>query len=215
MKKYIVSSETIGGKEKNHEYVKLAHSAGAVVEWFTSSKWKAAEPLWNPVTLYRAIVTDDMPKEIQDMVNFVGDHPVCMIQSIGRGYRANAGQVMKWADVIKAMADGIPVECQWSDGTWNEPGPNNPISQPGANWRIKPSTIMIAGIEVPEPLRVAPEKDTTYFVADPASDDLFYAETWDCDSIDIRYLRRGQCHATEDAAIAHAKALVVVSGGEV
>lgn len=122
---------------------------------------------------------------------------------------------LKWADVIIAMANGETGQWLHVGGKWVDGVDYNPMSYPEYEWRVKPKTIKIGDMEVPEPLRVVPEKDATYFIVEPMSDDLFYAATWGCDNIDIRHLSRGQCHATEEAAIAHAKALIKVSGGTI
>lgn len=119
----------------------------------------------------------------------------------------------KWADVIIAMANGEPVECQWSDGTWNDPCINNPFTHHIANWRIKPKTIMIGDMEVPEPLRGEPDKGAAIFVVS-----LHVPPTkmiWGENVNEDDWLIRGTCHSTFDAAEIHSKALIKISGGTV
>lgn len=88
-----------------------------------------------------------------------------------------------------------------------------------ARWmyRRKPRTIRIGEIDVPEPLRVEPEPSTPCFVpsifnADISDDDKL---VWMGSEAAGRLLRRGFLHATREAAEAHARALIAVSGGEV
>ena len=74
--------------------------------------------------------------------------------------------------------------------------------------------IMIGGVEIDAPETIAPDCGTDYFVADP-SDELYVGVTvdWDGDDYDIQVLKRGLVHLNKEAAIAHAKALIKVSGG--
>lgn len=82
--------------------------------------------------------------------------------------------------------------------------------------RIKPRTITIGDMEVPEPLREMPESGYVYWPA--LSDESFAQRTTvvsNHDDWERNMLRRGLLHATAEAAIAHAKALIKISGGEV
>jgi hypothetical protein len=81
-------------------------------------------------------------------------------------------------------------------------------------YRRKPRTIIINGHEVPEPLRVKPEIGSVYYVACVSSG----SESWVCvkwfhDEIDNTRFDAGMCHATKEAAIAHAKALLSFTQG--
>lgn len=81
--------------------------------------------------------------------------------------------------------------------------------------RIVPKTITIGGMEVLEPILDAPKIGAWFFMPDPCVADLFDADTWEGSGGHITLLYRGMCHLTKEAAIAHAKALIAVSGGEV
>lgn len=85
------------------------------------------------------------------------------------------------------------------------------------NWvyEIVPRTIRIGGIDVPEPVREALKVGTEYFIADISGSDLYGRTTWRDDIIDVRWLKAGLVHLTREAAIEHAKALILVSGGKV
>ncbi len=77
------------------------------------------------------------------------------------------------------------------------------------NWEYRqiPKTIKINGFEVPEPMRVKPENGKIfYFVALGATDGA-RAECWTGGEYDNIRFNRGICHATELAALIHAKAL--------
>lgn len=73
--------------------------------------------------------------------------------------------------------------------------------------RIKTRTIRIGGRDVPEPLRVAPAKGTEYWAAVVE----IHAFKWAGDPNDEWWLARGLIHATEEAARAHAEALIALS----
>jgi hypothetical protein len=74
-------------------------------------------------------------------------------------------------------------------------------------YRRKPRTITINGIEVPEPLRVAPPSGTIYYVAMPCNANSYVDWTWFDDRSDIAALAQGMAHATRDAAEIHGNAL--------
>ena len=73
-------------------------------------------------------------------------------------------------------------------------------------FRRKPKTININGFEVPEPMRVKPEKGSKYYLTevDMGARDI----EWDDDETDNRWLKSGICHATAEAAELHRKALL-------
>lgn len=71
-------------------------------------------------------------------------------------------------------------------------------------YRVKPKTIKINGYEVPEPVRTAPDKGTTYYF--PIIN--YSCNRWDDDSYDNNCLKAGLIHLTKEAAIQHAKALL-------
>lgn len=76
-----------------------------------------------------------------------------------------------------------------------------------------PELIQIGGIHVPKPLMTPPPIGTRYWrvVIDdvPLTDGL----TWDGCEYDKIILNRRMLHLTKENAVAHAKALIKVSGG--
>lgn len=76
-------------------------------------------------------------------------------------------------------------------------------------FRLKPRTITINGIEVPEPLRVAPEEGSDYFTVNMEDGDAdSWRLEWRSGGLDSRRLNAGLCHATREAAEIHARALL-------
>lgn len=78
----------------------------------------------------------------------------------------------------------------------------------GCKYRVKPKMILVNGFEVPEPMRVKTTCKTEYFVASVRNDGYFEQYCWFDDSSDKKWLSRGICHTTKEAAIAHAKAML-------
>ena len=76
-----------------------------------------------------------------------------------------------------------------------------------------PGLIQIGGIHVPKPLMTPPPRGTQYWCAMMDEDAMAYAFTWHGDRYDELALKRGIMHVTEENAVAHAKALIKVSGG--
>ncbi len=82
-------------------------------------------------------------------------------------------------------------------------------------YRRKPRTIRIGGMDVPEPVRVALEKGTPYWMPVLMSSGTFaIAYSWDGGSADQRWLARGFIHLTQKAAEAHGRALVALTEGK-
>ena len=112
--------------------------------------------------------------------------------------------------IVQAAADGE--QCQYNSrkdgsGEWFD------MTKCGMfmhemKYRIKPRTIKVNGFDVPEPMREAPKKGTEYFVAHLGASHMHGRATWNDDGIDLCYLQRGICHATKEAAIAHANAML-------
>lgn len=130
------------------------------------------------------------------------------------------GKRHKWADVIIAWANGERVQFKNNIGHWVD----YPLSimgtpsfhDPHSEWRIKPRTIMIGDMEVPEPLREAPEYNTKFWVVVGLTGlDFILPMEWKGTESEVRWIERGIAHKTEEAAIAHAKALIKISGGTV
>ena len=71
--------------------------------------------------------------------------------------------------------------------------------------RIKPRTIIVNGVEVPEPMKVKPEKNSKYYTAttDPAIETYWTGCQWD-----IKHFDAGLCHSTPEAATLHWEAMI-------
>jgi hypothetical protein len=91
---------------------------------------------------------------------------------------------------------------------------NNPSWFENVAYRRKPQTIKIGEHEFPMPMREAPKMGAMYWLVEPVNSDVASETQWVNDSLDRLWLQRGLCHATREAALQHAKALIAVSGGQ-
>jgi hypothetical protein len=123
------------------------------------------------------------------------------------------------AEVLRAIADGVPLsefECRWFGigpaPKWSFVGVNELtawITTPDS-WEIrrKPQYIMVNGFKVPKPLDVMPVERMNLFVP-MVSDYMFMDTNTASDSSWAETMfKRGIVHATKEAAIAHAKAML-------
>ncbi|WFQ80945.1 hypothetical protein PXH59_07600 [Xenorhabdus sp. SF857] len=77
---------------------------------------------------------------------------------------------------------------------------------PEIDFRLKPRTIKIGDIEVPEPVREALKFGTEYHI--PSIEYLSYCFTWSDDRRDTERLQRGLIHPDRESAELHARALI-------
>ena len=120
-------------------------------------------------------------------------------------------------EVMQAFEDGREIQRKcWDSNTWL-----NSHSAPEPDWdwltwdyRIKKSTILVNGIEVPEPCRVMPPRHTQYYVPQCGSElGVFMTRVAVTvgDAYDNRALDAGLMHLTESAARQHYEALIAPS----
>lgn len=112
----------------------------------------------------------------------------------------------EWAALEGAKHGWQVFECErWIDDP-------NPRWLKDVAYRAKPApTIIVNGIEVPEPVREALEKGCKYWVPDVAHPYITSVTCWGDYTSDHAALKRGLIHLTEAAAVAHAKAMIAPS----
>lgn len=120
----------------------------------------------------------------------------------------------KHAAILRAIADGKTVQMrrkirgeEWQD----EDTPFEYLGWTAYEWRVKPETITITinGHEVLAPVREQLEDEQGFFIADPAQVTKPVRFYWSSKSKSMSvWLERGLIHLTEEAAIAHTKALL-------
>lgn len=123
------------------------------------------------------------------------------------------------AELIKQMLDDDTLRATYGDAFQNGTYEANTVyAYPDHQWRLvqpKPKTITIVcngkTYELPEPMRVAPEVDMTYFVWESTYVSLIrwgeYADNRKC-------LANGRCHATREAAQQWVDAMAEIRGAK-
>lgn len=84
----------------------------------------------------------------------------------------------------------------------------SPLWHTEIQYRRKPRTITINGREVPEPMRSEPAIESQYFMPQLTTEIKYGFAYWRAGNSEIRWLSKGLCHSTKEAAIAHAEALL-------
>ena len=74
-------------------------------------------------------------------------------------------------------------------------------------YRRKPRALTYT-VNIPEPLREAPDVGEVYYIAVPLVDSLCWEYRWSGSELDMRWLKRGLCFAKKEDAIAAAKAMM-------
>jgi hypothetical protein len=75
-------------------------------------------------------------------------------------------------------------------------------------YRRKPKTIIINGIEVPEPVRHRLDPKVEFYIPELNVEKLYVRSFWSNHAKDYIWLQRGIIHLTAEAAEIHAKALL-------
>ncbi len=120
-------------------------------------------------------------------------------------------QEHKYAQVLRWLADGEKIQVNvngWT--TLSEEGVLRHILTGTHNeFRLAPRTILVNGVEVPAPERVAPEEDSEYFNPNVFMDEMFSNEEWIGSASNFRELERGLVYLRKEDAIARAKAMLL------
>ena len=116
----------------------------------------------------------------------------------------HAALIQQWLD-----DDSLKVECYSAESMWEQ------IKEPSWNekfeYRFKPRMIKCGDLEFPEPMRFAPEYGSNYYVVGILTKRYVNLEIWRGGATERYWLDRGLCHATEESAEAHAKALIALT----
>lgn len=133
-------------------------------------------------------------------------------------------QILTPNETLKAIIDGRNLEFRHlSFKEWTRLNPlDNPLGlesifKGDVLFRLAREVITVNGVSFPKPESEPLPYNTEYWVAEPSKN--YYttlgSNRW-CDyRLDRQYLRRGLIHLNRENAIAHAKALIKLSGGNV
>lgn len=123
-------------------------------------------------------------------------------------------------EALQALQNGKKVECLIEGlKTWHNVllFSTGALANANNKFRLAQEMITIGGVSFPKPVIKPLERGAEYWIADPS--EPYYTTIsscrWEDDKLDNCYLRRGIIHLSEENAIAHTKALVKLSGGNV
>lgn len=110
--------------------------------------------------------------------------------------------------------DALEIDKPWERWECNHDGAewygltNNPVWSPSMAYRRKPKTILVNGIEVPEPVRKPLKESEPYWLAVPTNRNRAVSIVWLDDKDDEYVLQCGLIHLTKEAAVLHAEAML-------
>lgn len=121
-------------------------------------------------------------------------------------------------EVIQALKDGKTVECKtYPNKDWRAISTSSAIYvllHGNNTFRLaQQEMIAISGVRFPKPEATKLDKDTKYYYPKPTYIDLYDIAHWSDNWLDKFRLSANMVHLTEENAIAHAKALIRISGG--
>lgn len=123
---------------------------------------------------------------------------------------------MKPIEVLEALKLGKDIEYSYLGGDWvsyNQVSPVGALTSGEYSFRIR-EMITIGNVSFPKPVTKKPKFDSKYYTPSLGDRSKLYIElTWEDDSIDNASFEQGLAHLSKDNAIAHAKALIEISGG--
>ena len=134
-------------------------------------------------------------------------------------------QTLTPPEVVQAILDGKRVEIRGVIASQNDDW--KPLNEHEIHirvltnglfmFRLAQEMVTIGDVSFPKPESEPPELGTEYWIAELSYE--YYATTlpilWADDSHDHMYLKRGLIHLSRENAVAHAEALIKLSGGSV
>lgn len=129
-------------------------------------------------------------------------------------------------EALQALIDGKDVEYKvrdeadtdpdkWWDYLHTDSYPISYLLSGKYQFRLAQEIITIGNVSFPKAYQGEMEYGRTYYVPSVNSVDLYSALEWEDDLTDCRYLSSGMLHLSKANAIAHAEALIRLSGGEI
>lgn len=120
--------------------------------------------------------------------------------------------------VVKALKEGKKIEVKiGKDGEWEEIDVFrmniNSQLMPENLFRLAQEMITIGDVSFPKPEIQTPEIGTKYYTPILCTIQPFDYHTWEDTQIDYKYFKMNLIHLSKENAIAHAKALIKLSGG--
>ena len=123
---------------------------------------------------------------------------------------------MKQSDMLRHIADNIENGRSKSFGLFSTETQSLAYEGETADFLVKyfdgyevaPQTHIVNGFEVPLPMSITPKVDEKYFFMSLGDDNLQCRHNWDDDYSDRKWLSRGLCFKTKEAAQENALAIL-------
>ena len=123
---------------------------------------------------------------------------------------------MKLIDLLRHIADNLENGKAKSFGLFNTVTQSLAFTGETAEFIVKyfddyevaPDTHIVNGFEVPSSMSIAPQRDEEYFFMQLGDGSLQCRHTWDGDKYDHKWLSRGLCFETKQAAQQNALAIL-------
>lgn len=125
------------------------------------------------------------------------------------------------AEVVQAIQDGRRVEFRYpNNDIWHELKTWKNLSldmllNSAWQFRLAQEMVVVGDVSFPKSELEPLKDDDEYWVADPTSIHYALSSQWAGDKLDKWALSRGLLHKSKENAIAHAKALIKLSEGEI
>jgi hypothetical protein len=109
----------------------------------------------------------------------------------------------KYYDILQAISLGKPLQWKGDVGDWRDENAHTVLAEISEetyepeNYRAKPDTATINGVEVERPMTKAPEAGTRYWYAYVGRDEGYASDTWTEHTVDHERLASGMCWSAE------------------
>lgn len=115
---------------------------------------------------------------------------------------------------LKSQTPWVFWEFSHNNGKTWIPCEKCPLWEENTLYRQRSPKIQVGDVMVNRPIDTPPEIGTTIFVTDITSPFMYYRTQWTGTYSNTEMLKRGLVHLTQESAIEHSKALILLSGGQ-
>lgn len=118
-------------------------------------------------------------------------------------------------EAFQALLYGENLQCRHPDGdSWVEVKDANMLLDESLKFRIAPRVIKANGIEIPSGYRGKMTKGQAYFLPALHARSCYDSAAWDGGDYDTLMMKRGLVFLTKEDAVACAKAIISLGGGD-
>lgn len=118
-------------------------------------------------------------------------------------------------EAFQALLYGEKLQCRHPDGdSWVEVKDSNLLLDNILEFRIAPGVIMANGVEIPLGYRGKMSMGQSYFLPALHARSCYDSASWDGGDYDTIMMKRGLVFLTKEDAVACAKAIISLGGGD-